>query len=485
MTLLHELLDKLNEEKLKVVVVGDSILDDYFQVEANRVSPEFPIPVMLSENASPTYSYPGGAANVALQLRNFNVDSYLVSIIDVEAKGIFNEHGINTSGSICVDLNDAKNVVPRKKRLYSGEFPLCRWDIEQPNMGLTDGDLNDLQCQLLKRVHSLKPDVVILSDYGKGVFKKTSQEKEVLNFSKNMWIKDQPWITIVDPKNDDLMEWKGCTVFKPNNHEAEALSKQYCPKLEKSDHRGQAQVISGVLECESVVITHGGEKVVGYDKSGWLFYGGHHGEARYPIGAGDCFIATLAMAYPFFKPEEAAKIAYEMGAIYVNTKDRYIGPEDILNDESKIKTPEELVKVVESHSVKFGFTNGCYDILHSGHMELLKFAKSKCDKLIVALNDDESVKRLKGQSRPVKPLEQRLKVLECLEFVDYVTYYKEDTPLEAIQMIKPHCIIKGEDYSKEEVVGYNEVKGKVYLCPLVDNQSTSNYAKRCAPDYSI
>ena len=115
---LHELLDKLNEEKLKVVVVGDAMLDEYFQVEANRVSPEFPIPVMLSDNASPTYSYPGGAANVALQLRNFNVDSYLVSIVDTESKVVFDQHGINTTHCYCVDeAIDPAPCLPRKKRL--------------------------------------------------------------------------------------------------------------------------------------------------------------------------------------------------------------------------------------------------------------------------------------------------------------------------------------------------------------------------------
>lgn len=477
MTLLHELLDRLNEEKLKIVVVGDAMVDEYFQVEANRVSPEFPIPVMLSGNASPTYSYPGGAANVALQLRNFNVDSYLVAAVDSESNKVFNKYGINQTHCMSVvsltgSAETLGYMIPRKKRLYSGDFPLCRWDIEQPNMGLSDKQLHNMQHSLLQKVEKLNPDVVILSDYGKGTFKKCFESKECfeelhVNPSKRMWMKGD-WITIVDPKNDDLVEWKGCTVFKPNNHEAKALTKI-------DDHKDQAEFMRNVLGCESVIVTHGGEKVVGCDKSKWLFYGGHHGEARYPIGAGDCFVATLAMAYPFFSPEQAAKIAYEMGAIYVNTKDRYIGPENILHDQSKVKTPEELANIIGTHSVKFGFTNGCYDILHSGHMQLLKFAKGKCDKLIVALNDDDSIKRLKGQGRPVKPLDQRIKVLEGMSAVDYVTTFSEDTPLDIIKTIKPHCIIKGGDYEKEKVVGYNEVKGKVYLCPLFDNQSTSRY----------
>tara|TARA_Y100000034_G_scaffold117749_1_gene157574 strand:+ start:21241 stop:22647 length:1407 start_codon:yes stop_codon:yes gene_type:complete len=467
MNLLHELLDKLNEENLKVVIVGDAMLDEYYQVEANRVSPEFPIPVMLSDVPNPTYVYPGGAANVALQLRNFSVDSYLVAIIDAESRNVFDKYGIDTTYCECV----YENILPRKKRLYNGEFPLCRWDIEQPNMGLTEKRLKEMQIDLLRRVDELNPDVVILSDYAKGTFKNTWGEQVVgLNPCKNMWVQGD-WITIVDPKNDDLAEWKGCTVFKPNNHEAKALT-------DLTDHREQVRHMKKALGCESVVVTHGGDKVVGCDESEWLFYGGHRGEARYPVGAGDCFIATLAMAYPFFSPEESAKIAYEMGAIYVNTKDRYIGPENIIEDQSKIKTPEELAKIIDTHSVKFGFTNGCYDILHSGHMELLKFAKGKCDKLIVAVNGDDSVRRLKGTGRPVKPLEQRMRVLEGMGSVDYVTHFDEDTPLEVIKAIKPHCIVKGADYEKEKVVGYNEVKGKVYLCPLFDNQSTSNYVNQ-------
>jgi bifunctional ADP-heptose synthase (sugar kinase/adenylyltransferase) len=181
---------------------------------------------------------------------------------------------------------DPAPCLPRKKRLYNGEFPLCRWDIEQPNMGISDGSLWDIQVELYNKAKSLNPDVVILSDYGKGTFKKNFLNHEApdspdLNPSKAIWMAGN-WITIVDPKNDDLKEWKGCTVFKPNNHEAKALTKE-------SDHRCQARVISNELNCESVIITHGGDKVVGHDDSGWLFYGGHHGEARFPIGAGDCF----------------------------------------------------------------------------------------------------------------------------------------------------------------------------------------------------
>ena len=232
-----------------------------------------------------------------------------------------------------------------------------------------------------------------------------------------------------------------------------------------------------------LVITHGGDKVVGYDKSGWLFYGGHHGEARYPIGAGDCFIATLAMAYPFFKPEQAAKIAYEMGAIYVNTKDLYIGPENILDNQSKIKTPEELSNILGTHSVKFGFTNGCFDILHSQHVGLLKFAKGKCDKLIVALNNDDSVRRLKGQGRPIKPLGERMAMLEAMSSVDYVTSFSEDTPLEIIKEIKPSLIVKGGDYQKEDVVGYKEVEGKVYIFPYKPKFSSTALIAKLTTEY--
>lgn len=466
MTLLHELLDKLHEENLKIVVVGDSMVDEYYQVEANRVSPEFPIPVMLSDAESPTYSYPGGAANVALQLRNFNVDSYLVSVTDEDADRSFKEYGINTDGCLISDSWFAR--LPRKKRLYNGDFPLCRWDIERPKFGVTDAQLKSMQLQLLENVKALNPDVVILSDYGKGTFKKCFELKGFVNPSKQIWVKDHNWISIVDPKNDDLVEWNGCTIFKPNVHEAKGLTGV-------EDHREQVRKMKEILECEGVVVTHGGDKVMGIDNTEWLFYGGHHGEARFPIGAGDCFIATLAMAYPFFKLEDAARIAYEMGAIYVNTKDRYIGPEDITGDKSKIMSPEEVAKEVRTHSSKFAFANGCFDILHSGHIQLLNFAKGKADKVIVALNDDDSVRRLKGEGRPIKPLEQRMKVLEGMESVDYVTWFSEDTPLEVIQTIKPHCIVKGADYEKEKVVGYKEVKGKVYLCPLFDNQSTSNY----------
>jgi len=472
MHILNEFIEKINKENLKVVVVGDCMYDDYYQVEANRISPEFPIAVMKSEDENPTYRYPGGAANVAFQLSNFNVDTYLVSLLECWSNPFFEEYDINAAFSYF--SNEIK--LPVKKRLYNGDFPLCRWDIEKENYGLPDDKLWDIQKSILENVKNLQPDVVILSDYGKGIFKNVSGKSSVNgNYSKEMWIFDvdtgekRPWITVVDPKNDDLIEWEGCTVFKPNVSEAKKLTG-------KTDDFEQVKHIKKVLNCESVVVTHGGDKVVGMDKKEWMFYGGHKGEAKYPIGAGDCFIAMLSVAYLLFEPQKAAEIAFELGAIYVNTKNRRINPNNILGNNSKIKTPEEIRKeILNCSGETFAICNGVYDIIHSGHMELLKFAKSKADKVIVALNDDDSVKRLKGPTRPKKPLEQRMKVMECLESVDYVTSFSEDTPLEIIKIIKPDCIVKGTDYKKEDVVGYEEVKGHVYLCPLFDNQSTSLY----------
>ena len=478
MELLHKFIDKLNGRRLKIAVVGDSMLDEYYNIEANRVSPEFPIPVMLSASAVPDYTYPGGAANVAFLLSKFNVDPYLVSFLDIESMGSLTDCGINTS--CCMVDIDGDNLIPRKKRLYNGDFPLCRWDIEKPQMGFSNKDLFDLQLKLLRQVEALNPDVVILSDYGKGMFVNVSGQSSLSgNLSKEMWIWNdsikedrnhfivtdceasakRSWTTIVDPKNDNLFEWNGCTVFKPNNHEAKKLTGE-------DDHVLQVEAMKGILSCDFAVVTHGGEKIVGFDEEAWTIDGRHKGEARFPIGAGDCFISTLAMAYPFFTPKEAAEIAYEMGAIYVNTEDRRIGPESL--SQSKIRSPEELAGI----SGVVGFANGCFDCgLTRGHIEIFKFAKSNCDKLIVALNDDNSVNRLKGDPRPIVSLRERMEVVAALEDVDYVTSFSEDTPLNVIKKIRPDRIFKGGDYEAKDVVG-NEL-AEVLICPLYDCLSTT------------
>ena len=438
----------------KIAVIGDSMVDEDYHVVANRISPEFPIPVMLSETESPTHQYPGGAANVALQLISQKARTTLVTLLDPDARNIFDQYGITKKELCC--YCDKKFRIPRKRRLYKGDFPLCRWDIEKQ---FTDEKAIADLVEILER--QITPDVVVLSNYNKGFFNNKK--------SKQQWIKNKRWITVVDPKVGPLADWEGCTICKPNFEEATNLTGTSNPEL-------QAKIIMEITKCKLVAITDGGT-FYGFDGNEFWQQEHSHQPARYPIGAGDCFIAALALAYTSHTPKEATCIAYNHAKAYVNTPKRYITQEDVLK--IKTRSMKEVAKDVKNNpQLRFVFTNGCFDILHDQHIDLLKYAKSKGDQLVVALNSDASVKRLKGNSRPINSLEQRSKVLEAIDCIDYLISFDEDTPIDLIRQIKPWAIVKGGDYTKEDVVGYDEVQKNVFIFPYKDGTSTTDIIKR-------
>jgi D-beta-D-heptose 7-phosphate kinase/D-beta-D-heptose 1-phosphate adenosyltransferase len=303
----------------------------------------------------------------------------------------------------------------------------------------------------------MNPDVVILSDYNKGFFH--GDEGSILGQYHNS-------ITIVDPKKGPLRKWRGCSIFKPNAKEAFDLSG-------KTKWKEQAKYFQNELECESVVITDGGRKVSGVHKDKFFcFTPDKQVEVESVIGAGDTFCVFLAMAVGHgFSVPEASEIAWNAGAVYVQNKmNRPIVPAEI--SANNIVCPEDLA----SRDFKLVFTNGCFDLLHEGHLQTLRFAREKGDKLVVALNSDESIKRLKGDDRPIKPLDQRMAVVAALEMVDFVVSFEEDTPLEVIKKIKPDVLVKGDGYCIDNVVGA-DVVSEVFIAPSVEGLSTTGFLK--------
>ena len=440
------------KSSLKIAVVGDSMIDEDYEVEANRISPEFPIPILASKNNTPTASYPGGAANVLYQILNFKTNGVrptLVTLLDEEAKKVFKANGIEEKHLCCVV--DEKYKIPRKKRFYNGEFPLCRWDVEEK---FSDPKATKALYEILKL--QIKPNIVILSDYNKGFF----------NENINLWLNND-WITIVDPKKGPLEKWMGCDIFKPNFKEAVDLTGT-------TDWKEQIKIIKEKTKCKIVVITNGSTYYASDENDTWQQ--NHYSQyAKYPIGAGDCFIAALAMAYNQRPIKEAIELSYRVGDTYVKKKKRSISLNEVYG---KIIEPEALHNIIKNSEDRFIFTNGCFDLLHSKHIELLRFAKSKGNKLIVALNSDESIKRLKGKDRPIKSLKERMAVMEAIDCVDFVTYFEEDTPLEIIRKIKPQSIVKGGDYIINEVVGYDEVNSDVFIFPYEQGISTTNFVAK-------
>lgn len=455
MELIRGFLRKVREKKLTVRCIGDNLIDEYYEVQVNRISPEFPMPILASRDPSPIVRL-GGVGNVAHQFHHFNVFVDPLGFTDSRTTPLEFIYVRGTS------IHFDGGFIPRKCRFLADGVQVNRWDIEAPNYGLTEAALRLHQDMLIRELerHTLEPvDVTIFSDYDKGTFKRDIN-----------WIsKVQEGITIVDPKKLPLSRWQGCTVFKPNAKEAEVLSGY-------TDWKDQAGFFSRELNCKGVFITYGGAGVKGiWDGEYFTLEKNPSHSIASVIGAGDCFVAVLGLALGHgYEGRDAAEIAYAAGYQYVRyDMNQAICPAEMCSD--KIVDPEDL----ESREFKLVFTNGCFDILHAGHLESLRFAKSKGAKLVVAVNSDASVRRLKGPSRPIIPLEERMKMLAALEMVDFVTSFEEDTPLEVIEKIRPDVLVKSGDYQNKKVVG-QDIVPEFYLAPYVPGISTSEIVWRAA-----
>lgn len=446
--LINEFLKRSHERKLNIHCVGDAMVDEYYDVKVNRISPEAPMSIMTSIDDEPVRR-PGGAANVAYQFRRFNVSSTLICLPDFRTRDVFQNHGLNCF----FQYTTSKFKLPVKKRFLDDGIQITRHDIESPYCGVNPNEILDYTTDLgeVMLAFNMSPDVAILSDYNKGFF----HSNNGLNLYRDT-------ITIVDPKKDHLEKWKGCTIFKPNAAEAAALTGL-------SQWEDQANFIQTTLGCESVVITHSSEKVCGIHKGELFCHNSNKVNVQSVVGAGDCFSAFLAMAVGHgFEVPDAVEIADTASSIYVQHRmNRPVCPAELI--QNQIAQPQDLV----NRDFKLVFTNGVYDLLHKGHMQTLSFAKSKGDKLVVALNSDASVKRLKGESRPIVPLEQRMAVMSNIRHVDFVCCFDEDTPLEIIKLIRPDVLVKGGQYDINKIIGADIVP-EVYRAPMIDELSTTN-----------
>lgn len=442
--MINEFLKRNQEKILNIDCVGDAMVDQYFSINVNRISPEWPAMVMSSEQDVPVCR-PGGAANVAYQFKHFNVNARLHSIPSNE-NSVFRDHGI-----ACLSTGNGR--IPIKRRYLDNGIQVTRHDIESPNCGLQPQEIESIIDELCLGQNG--PDVAILSDYNKGFFQ---SPQKVLQSYKGVK-------TIVDPKKGPLEKWAGCTIFKPNSLEAKELTGL-------DDWESQCRYIAQALNCESVVITQGSKQVSGIHKGELFCHKSTPVDANSVVGAGDCFSAFLAMAVGHgFEIPDAVKIADTASSIYVRHRmNRPVCSAELIQDH--IILPEYLA----NRNFKLVMTNGCFDILHQGHIETLKFAKSKADKLVVAVNSDESVRRLKGSSRPIVPLEQRMALIASIRCVDYVCSFDEDTPLETIQKMNPDVLVKGSEYNKDDIVG-SKIVSEVYVCPMLSGLSTSNIVK--------
>ena len=454
----------------KLLVIGDVMLDRYWHGSASRVSPEAPVPVVQVANRE---DRPGGAGNVALNIAALGSAVRLVGVVGDDETGLELLSRLKAAGVYCDFLQSEEKPTITKLRIISQHQQLIRLDFEK---AFEASDIIGLQ----DKAKSLVDDsqVMVLSDYGKGALQDIIDLID-LGRSRNIPI-------IVDPKGADFTKYRGATLITPNLTEFEAV-------VGGSDNEDEF-VNKGLrlvreLNLEAILITRGehGMTLIRPD-SPELHLPARAQEVFDVTGAGDTVISVLAasMAAGDGLADATALANLAAGIVVGKLGTAAIsGPElrrAMLADQNSgrgVMTAEQLQIVVQdskAHGEKIIFTNGCFDIIHAGHVGYLAEAKRLGDRLVVAINDDDSAHRLKGEGRPINPVERRMAVLAGLEAVDWVVSFSEDTPEPLLESLQPEVLVKGGDYTMDQVVGADYVKsygGVVRVLEFLDNCSTS------------
>jgi D-beta-D-heptose 7-phosphate kinase / D-beta-D-heptose 1-phosphate adenosyltransferase len=469
-----------------VLCVGDLMLDEFVYGEVSRISPEAPAPVIAVQRSETDI---GGAGNVARNIASLGARCIFVGLIGDDAAGMTLQAGLARESLIeSVLVCDSSRPTTRKVRFVSEHFSThmlrADWESGAPAAADIEQKLIDATLPLLPRV-----DIVLLSDYAKGVL--TARViRNIIDAARKLGKR-----VIVDPKSANLAIYRGATLLKPNRKEfAEATRSR--ADTEKSISEA-AQDVMQLADCEAVLVTQSEHGMTLVPRNGEAIHvPGHPVKVRDVSGAGDTVAAVLALALAAGADwETALRMANAAAAVAVSKKGaaivtsaelrRKILPHAFLAAEEKIvATSGELDAQLldwRKQGLRIGFTNGCFDILHPGHVKVLTAARGACDRLIVGLNSDASVKRLKGDGRPVQDERARSEVLAALEAVDLVVVFEEDTPIKLITRIKPSVLVKGGDYAREQVVGHEIVAangGEIMLVDILEGFSTTSLVRR-------
>ncbi len=434
-----------------VLVVGDIMLDRYWSGATQRISPEAPVPVVCINNNE---DRPGGAANVALNIASLGGKATLLGITGHDEASEILTTKLKAMDISCdfVQQNDIPTIT--KLRVMSRNQQLIRLDFEESLHAIEKSSLLSKTANLLAEHHLL-----LLSDYNKGTLSAIQSLIELAN-KQNIPV-------IVDPKGNDFSRYRGATLLTPNMSEFEAVVGQ-CACEAVLVEKGQALLDELALEALLVTRSEHGMTLIRKNQPE-LHLPTQAKEVFDVTGAGDTVIATLALAIAakasYGQASALANIAagIVVGKIGTSTVSEaelmaqiYAGQESgfgVLSEE-QLKIAVDMAK---ARGEKIVMTNGCFDLLHAGHVSYLENAKKLGDRLIVAVNDDASVTRLKGIGRPVNPLDRRMAVLAGLGAVDWVVSFSEDTPQRLIANILPDILVKGGDYEVSDIAGGEEV----------------------------
>ena len=464
-------------ENPKILVIGDLMIDHYLWGKCERISPEAPVQIV---NIDKENSVLGGAGNVINNLRALESNVDVLSVIgnDNTAKEL---EALLESIEVKSDMLiiEQNRKTSKKSRLIASQQQVLRYDNESIE-DISSASEKEIINKLSANISNY--DVVILSDYGKGVLT-TKLTQEIISISNKNKVK-----VFVDPKGKDYSKYKGAYTLTPNKKEAIEAS-----NILINDNESLEKAIKKLKEeCELEV------SLITLSESGIAIFDDNlrikptvAREVYDVTGAGDTVIASIAFAIAnHMKIDDAIQFANLAAGVVVGkigsataSLDEIYEYESSLNksnSSSHIKSFEEieiLAKKLHDKGKKIIFTNGCFDILHAGHVKYLEEAKSYGDVLILGLNADSSVRKLKGPTRPINNQDDRAYILASLESVDYVVIFEEETPYELIKLIQPHVLVKGGDYEGKDVVG-QDIAQELRLVQFVDGKSTSKIIQR-------
>lgn len=464
-----------NFDHSNVLVLGDVMLDRYWHGNTSRISPEAPVPVVHVADAE---ERAGGAGNVAINIADLGAHIVLQGYVGKDEAGKVLETLLTNRNVDCqlISLNDTPTVT--KLRVISRQQQLIRLDFEDGFDKNQDTELEKLYKNSLKNIGA-----VVLSDYGKGTLRNI---KSYISIARKKSIP-----VLVDPKGCDFEDYRGATLITPNLSEFEAVV-GVCHN--EQDIVDKAEKLIKDLDLDALLVTRSeqGMSLMQHDKP--AFHLPTRAQEVFDVtGAGDTVISILAASLATGQSLEQAMALSNLGAGVVVSKlgTATVTVPELMQAKHNIEgfargvvtsqTLNDLLINAKQLNEKIVFTNGCFDILHPGHVSYLQQARQLGDRLIVAVNDDDSVKRLKGDDRPINNVQRRMSVLAALECIDWVIPFSEDTPVEVIKKIKPSVIVKGGDYTPEQVVGADIVKqygGEVKILNFVEGHSTTDIINR-------
>ncbi|OGO97414.1 MAG: bifunctional heptose 7-phosphate kinase/heptose 1-phosphate adenyltransferase [Coxiella sp. RIFCSPHIGHO2_12_FULL_44_14] len=458
-------------ETARVLVCGDLMLDRYWHGDVSRISPEAPVPVVQIQR---TESRPGGAANVAYNIATLGAAVTVMGLVGHDPEAHELRMLLEAQKITCHFESLTHFPTITKLRVLGHHQQLLRLDFEKPQQ---EG-LDTVDFLAHYRAYLAQTQVVVLSDYAKGALNNLSQFMTIA--------REQGIPVLVDPKAKDFSRYRGATLITPNLKEFEAV---VGPCTNDAELITKARELSQLHDFTAVLVTRGSRgMVLVHREHEPLILSAHAAEVYDVTGAGDTVIAVIAASLAaktdlsqavMLANLAAGLVVKKLGTAAVSLPELRREWQKINNSHCGIMSRDELLLSVadaRDHGETIVMTNGCFDVLHAGHVHYLEEAKALGDRLIVAVNDDDSVRYLKGPGRPLNTLSARMEILAALRAVDWVVPFSETTPAALIAAVAPDVLVKGGDYSVETIAGATSVRGrggKVFSLALKPGFSTS------------